>query len=142
MLALEGVGLFDPTGWPAILLTSFLSSTLLPGGSEVALLYAANQQPESQTTLWLAASLGNTLGGLSSWLIGWWLARRLPQTGLKRPEQRRAKARRCSGRFNPVWGRRRASHQPISQLLRPPRVLPRLAASQSVVWLSGCWLAA
>ncbi len=88
MLAIEG--LIEPTSWPAILGVSFLSSTLLPGGSEVALLYAASEQPESQVSLWLAASIGNTLGGLSSWLIGWWLARRFPQVGLKKPEQQRA----------------------------------------------------
>ncbi|MCG8091016.1 MAG: DedA family protein, partial [Candidatus Thiodiazotropha endolucinida] len=34
--------------------------------------------------------MGNTLGGLSSWLIGWWLAKRFPQKGLKDQRQRQA----------------------------------------------------
>lgn len=59
-----------PVGLGALFLSSFVSATLLPGGSEV-LLYAL--LAESPRLLWPAlgvATLGNTLGGLSSYLLG------------------------------------------------------------------------
>ncbi|RLW51689.1 MAG: hypothetical protein B6D76_18675 [gamma proteobacterium symbiont of Stewartia floridana] len=69
---------------------SFLASTLLPGGSEALLLWHLHQANHAPPILWLTATLGNTLGGLSSWLIGWWLAKRFPQKGLKDQRQRQA----------------------------------------------------
>ncbi|MES9834930.1 MAG: VTT domain-containing protein [Candidatus Thiodiazotropha sp.] len=69
---------------------SFLASTLLPGGSEAMLLWELQQTPERGGLLWGVATLGNTLGGLSSWLIGWWLARRFPHRGLRQERQRQA----------------------------------------------------
>jgi membrane protein YqaA with SNARE-associated domain len=69
---------------------SFLSSTLLPGGSEALLLWALHQRPDQPLLLWGLATLGNSLGGLSSWLLGWWLARRFPRRGLREARQQRA----------------------------------------------------
>ncbi|MFN9490529.1 MAG: YqaA family protein [Betaproteobacteria bacterium] len=71
----------DPsTSLGALFLASFLAATLLPGGSEAALFGILQLHPEQ---LWPAlgvATLGNTLGGLSSYLIG----RLIPQkAGLK-----------------------------------------------------------
>ncbi|MEW8086599.1 MAG: YqaA family protein [Candidatus Thiodiazotropha endolucinida] len=82
-LSLSGgpVGLF---------ITSLLASTLLPGGSEAMLLWELQQNPAQATLLWGVATLGNTLGGLSSWLIGWWLAHRFPDRGLKDEKQGQA----------------------------------------------------
>ncbi len=54
----------------ALFTSSFLAATLLPGGSEVALFAVLKLHPAQY---WLAlgvATLGNTLGGLSSYLIG------------------------------------------------------------------------
>ncbi len=76
-----------------IFASSFLAATLLPGGSEALLALAVNQAAAPLPALWLAATVGNTLGGLTSWGIGWWLARRFPGRGLRRPEQQRALAR-------------------------------------------------
>ncbi len=73
--------------------SSFLAATLLPGGSEALLGYAAQQGLAPLPALWLVATLGNTLGGLSSWGIGWWLSRRFPDRGLHKPEHHRALAR-------------------------------------------------
>jgi membrane protein YqaA with SNARE-associated domain len=50
--------------------SSFLAATLLPGGSELVF---AGLLMSGATTLWPAlgvATLGNTLGGLSSYLVG------------------------------------------------------------------------
>ena len=56
--------------------SSFLAATLLPGGSEAVLFLVLKSHPES---FWLAltlATLGNTLGGMVSFGMGWLL----PQT--------------------------------------------------------------
>lgn len=59
-----------------VLLGSFLSATLLPGGSE-ALLYAfVDVHPESTLAAVALATLGNTAGGMTSW----WAGKALPQT--------------------------------------------------------------
>lgn len=63
---------------PSLFLSSFLAATLLPGGSELVLYALVAREP---ALLWPAlgvATLGNTLGGLSSYLIGWLLPQRLP----------------------------------------------------------------
>lgn len=54
----------------ALFASSFLAATLLPGGSEAVLFGVLKLHPDG---LWPAlgvATLGNTLGGLSSYLIG------------------------------------------------------------------------
>lgn len=59
---------------------SFFSATLLPGHSEAALFAFIRFHPHE---LWLAvgvATLGNTLGGMTSYLLG----RLLPDRALKR----------------------------------------------------------
>lgn len=56
---------------------SFLASTLLPGGSEALLLLLANQNGYPLALLWAIATAGNTLGGISSWLLGWLIKRQL-----------------------------------------------------------------
>ncbi len=74
----------------SLFVSSFLASSLLPGGSEVVLAYAAYENMAPHSTLWGVATLGNTLGGISSWLIGWWLSQRFPGRGLLRPEHQTA----------------------------------------------------
>jgi membrane protein YqaA with SNARE-associated domain len=59
----------DTSLW-ALFGSSFLAATLLPGGSEAVLFGVLKLYPEQ---LWPAlgvATLGNTLGGMSSYLIG------------------------------------------------------------------------
>lgn len=70
--------------------SSFLSSTLLPGSSEAVLSYAVIETTTPLLLLWAVATLGNTLGGMVSWAMGWWLLRRFPERGLQKAEQRRA----------------------------------------------------
>jgi membrane protein YqaA with SNARE-associated domain len=81
---LSGVGLWTLFG------SSFLASTLLPGGSEAVLVYSHSQGFASSLVLILVAGLGNTLGGLSSWLIGGSLKNRLFRQRLEKPAQKRA----------------------------------------------------
>ena len=74
-----------------LFLSCFLAATLLPGGSEAAFLAFIATWPERQMeALWLA-TLGNTLGGMSSYA----LARLLPEKSLTRlGEKPRALAQR------------------------------------------------
>jgi membrane protein YqaA with SNARE-associated domain len=50
--------------------SAFLSATLLPGGSEAVLAYLVHADSHDWLILLAVASAGNTLGGMSSWLIG------------------------------------------------------------------------
>lgn len=93
--------MMEPSGPIALFAGSFLASTLLPGGSEAILLYAVNSNPENQAFYWFIATVGNSLGGMSSWLIGWWVARRFPGQVLKDSRQREA-VERIARRGSPI----------------------------------------
>ncbi len=61
----------------SLFISSFLAATLLPGGSEAALFAVIKAYPE---TLWYAlilASIGNTLGGMVTFGMGWLLPQRI-----------------------------------------------------------------
>ena len=59
-----------------LFLSAFLSSTLLPGSSELVFVFLATRGDLPTWSLLATATAGNTLGGMSSWalgwLIGWW----------------------------------------------------------------------
>ena len=65
-------------GLAGLFLSSFLAATLLPGGSEVVLAVVLANGTASMWPALAAATLGNTLGGSTSYLIG----RLLPQRKL------------------------------------------------------------
>lgn len=50
--------------------SSFLAATLLPGGSEAVLFGVLKLHPQQAWLALAVATAGNTLGGLSSYLIG------------------------------------------------------------------------
>ncbi|SFW27771.1 YqaA family protein [Nitrosovibrio sp. Nv17] len=54
----------------ALFISSFLAATLLPGGSEAVLLGVLHAYPELHWPALGIASVGNTLGGMSSYVIG------------------------------------------------------------------------
>jgi membrane protein YqaA with SNARE-associated domain len=60
----------------ALFASSFLAATLLPGGSEAVLFGVLKLHPAEFWPALAVATTGNTLGGMSSYLIG----RILPQT--------------------------------------------------------------
>ncbi|MBN0988978.1 YqaA family protein [Amphritea pacifica] len=68
-----------------LFVSSFISATLMPGGSEVLLGYLLTQPDSQPQTLLLAASVGNSLGGIVTFAMGWWVAVRWP---LLQPEKR------------------------------------------------------
>jgi len=66
--------------------SAFVSSTLLPGGSEVLLAVLAHDGKRDLPLLLAVATAGNALGGMSSWLIG----RLLPAGRIEKAEYQRA----------------------------------------------------
>ncbi len=69
------------SGHPLLILFSsgFFSATLLPGGSEISLIAALKLLPISTFSIVLAATLGNSLGGLTNYWLGLYLPNRNPK---------------------------------------------------------------
>lgn len=57
-------------GLAGLFASSFLSATLLPGNSEVVFLALVHQSPGLEARALVVATAGNTLGGLTSYLVG------------------------------------------------------------------------
>lgn len=66
----------DAASLYALFASSFLAATLLPGGSEIALFAVLKTYPETLWTALVIATIGNTLGGMVTFGMGWLL----PQT--------------------------------------------------------------
>ncbi len=66
----------------ALFTSSFLAATLLPGGSEVVLYGVLKLHPAQAWTALAIATVGNTLGGLTSYGIGRLIPRTQPMKGL------------------------------------------------------------
>lgn len=80
------------TGLWALFLSAFISSTLLPGGSEILLLWLASAGQHEKWQLLAVAGAGNTLGGMSSWAVGRLIAWRFPLRRLGGEREQRALA--------------------------------------------------
>ncbi|MCX7088407.1 MAG: DedA family protein [Methylococcales bacterium] len=58
--------------------SAFISSTLLPGGSEAVLAYMVSVGHYTPVQLIAVASIGNTLGALTTWWLGGLAAKKFP----------------------------------------------------------------
>ena len=67
----------------ALFASSFLAATLLPGGSEFALAGVLQVYPQQYWPALAVATLGNTLGGMSSYLLGRIIPQRAQLKGLQ-----------------------------------------------------------
>ena len=74
----------------SLFISAFISSTLFPGGSEVVLAYLTSTESNSLVLLIFVATLGNTLGGMSSWLVGRLIAVKYSAEQLENPSQQKA----------------------------------------------------
>ena len=74
-----------------LLLAAFISSTLLPGGSELLLAWYVAENPANFYTLLLTAIVGNVAGSMLSFFMGWLIALKYPLTLLDKPKHQRAK---------------------------------------------------
>ena len=61
------------TGLWGFFVSSFLAATLLPGGSEAVLYGLLKLHPDQLWPALLLGTLGNTLGGMTSYACGRWL---------------------------------------------------------------------
>lgn len=67
----------------ALFTSSFLAATLLPGGSEAVLYGVLRLHPERVWAALAVATAGNTLGSMSSYLVGRIVPRTRPLKGLE-----------------------------------------------------------
>ena len=73
----------EPSSLLALFASSFLAATLLPGGSEIVFAGVLSAKPHLYWPALAVATVGNTLGGMSSYLIGRLLPQRAELKGLK-----------------------------------------------------------
>lgn len=64
--------------------SSFLAATLLPGGSEAVLFGILKAHPQLHWPALVVATVGNALGGMSSYLVGRFIPQRGELRGLQR----------------------------------------------------------
>jgi len=85
-------------GYPALFVVSFLASTLIPLGSEwlLAALVVAGFNPMTSVAV---ATLGNTLGAVTTYGIGLYGSPVLMERVLRVSEESRHKAERIYGRY-------------------------------------------
>ena len=61
-----------------LFISSFISSTIAPGGSEAVLSYMVSEKHYNVSLLVLVATIGNTLGALTTWGLGSLAAKKYP----------------------------------------------------------------
>lgn len=81
---------FESIGLPGLFISAFISSTIAPGGSEAVLAYLVNSRQHAVTHLVLIATLGNTLGALTTWWLGVWAAKKYPAENVLSDKQRKS----------------------------------------------------
>ena len=67
----------DSIGLLGLFTSALISSTIAPGGSEAVLAYMVNQNPSSVLSLIVVATVGNTLGALTTWGLGQWTSKNI-----------------------------------------------------------------
>ncbi|MDT4330404.1 YqaA family protein [Methylomonas sp. MED-D] len=79
---------FESWGLIGLFASAFISSTVAPGGSEAVLAYLVSRHGHSVLELVAIASVGNTLGALTTWWLGQWGAQKYPAESLVKDRQR------------------------------------------------------
>ncbi|MEQ1545296.1 DedA family protein [Methyloglobulus sp.] len=73
-----------------LFLSAFISSTIAPGGSEAVLAYMASTGGYRIESLLLAATVGNTLGAMTTWGLGMLAAKKFPVAALLSADKQKA----------------------------------------------------
>lgn len=71
-MQVEAIGLWG------LFVSAFISSTIAPGGSEAVLAYMVSEKLYNVDFMILLATIGNTLGALTTWFLGLIAARKFP----------------------------------------------------------------
>ena len=61
-----------------LFVSAFISSTIAPGGSEAVLAYMVSTGEYLVVNMIVIATIGNTLGALTTWFLGWLAAKKFP----------------------------------------------------------------
>lgn len=75
-----------------LFLSAFISSTIAPGGSEAILAYMVSTGNYRVESLVFAATLGNTLGAMTTWGLGLLAAKKFPVAALLSANKQKALA--------------------------------------------------
>ncbi len=78
------------SGLWGLFFSAFISSTIAPGGSEAVLAYLVSGAQYSNLTLIVIASVGNTLGALTTWWLGSFAAKKYPMENLLSENKQKA----------------------------------------------------
>jgi len=70
--------------------SAFISSTIAPGGSEAVLAYMVAEQLQPVAWLVAVATIGNTLGALTTWWLGYFAAKKYPAEAVLDKNKQRA----------------------------------------------------
>lgn len=73
-----------------LFISAFISSTIAPGGSEAVLAYLAATGQYQVTLLVVVATIGNTLGAMTTWGLGVLAAKKLPVATLLSENKQKA----------------------------------------------------
>lgn len=79
-------------GYWELFASAFISSTILPGGSEALLAYLVTTGNYRVENLIAVATLGNTLGAMTTWGLGMIAAKTMPAATLLPKEKQKALA--------------------------------------------------
>lgn len=79
-------------GLAGLFASAFVSATIAPGGSEALLAYMVADCRYPLASLLVAATLGNTLGAITTWLLGVAAAKKYPVATLLSQNQQNALA--------------------------------------------------
>lgn len=73
-----------------LFISAFIASTIAPGGSEAILAYLVIDGQYANLTLIIIASIGNTLGALTTWCLGSFTAKKYPVENLLSKSKQKA----------------------------------------------------
>jgi membrane protein YqaA with SNARE-associated domain len=73
-----------------LFLSAFISSTIAPGGSEAVLAYMVNSKIFQTDYLIAIATVGNTLGALTTWYLGFLTAKKYSPEKVLSPQKQRS----------------------------------------------------
>jgi membrane protein YqaA with SNARE-associated domain len=73
-----------------LFLSAFISSTIAPGGSEAVLAYMVAKHLYGIEPLLLVATMGNTLGAMTTWYLGYLAACKFPVESMLKGRQQKA----------------------------------------------------
>lgn len=78
------------TGLWALFASAFISATIAPGGSEAVLAYMVSEGNYQAWQLLTIATLANTLGAMTTWWLGWLVAKKIPVASQLSEKQQRS----------------------------------------------------